>query len=40
MIVRVLDNANATAQLELDTDKHNESKKNGLLKKVAYLFAN
>ena len=28
MIVCVLDNEVATAQLELDTDKHNKSKKN------------
>ena len=40
MIVCVLDNEVATAQLELDTDKHTKVKKIGLLKKVVYLFAN
>ena len=38
MIVCVLDNAVATAQLELDNDKHNESKKNWLTEKGCVLI--
>ena len=38
MIVRVLDNAVATAQLELDTDEHNERRKNWLTEKGCILI--
>ena len=37
-IVCVLDNEVATAQLELDTDKHNKSKKNWLTEKGCVLI--